>query len=72
MSDDNEKYYDRCMEALDIAHHYAQTDGAHHKAWVIDQMARMLLGDNYKLWVQDYCDGEDGPETYEWNTGIAP
>ena len=47
-------------------------DGAHHKMWVIDQMVRALTGPNYERWVRAYCDGEDGPDTYEWDTGIAP
>lgn len=28
--------------------------------------------DEYKKLVADACDGEDGPETYSWNVGIAP
>lgn len=28
--------------------------------------------DEYLAWVADYCDGEDGPETYSWDCGIAP
>lgn len=67
-------------------------DGDHHRAWVIDQMVRILcgvaLGENgapaymgnrewaenaeYRAWVSERCDGEDGPETYSWYTGIAP
>jgi hypothetical protein len=61
----------RIAEALDIAE-YGQTDGSHHKDWVIDQMVRALTGDNYDEWVRAYRDGEDGPETYEWDEGIAP
>jgi hypothetical protein len=26
----------------------------------------------YRVLVAAACDGEDGPETYEWNTGCAP
>jgi hypothetical protein len=26
----------------------------------------------YTEFVRDYEDGEDGPETYSWDTGIAP
>lgn len=26
----------------------------------------------YRQWVADVKAGEDGPETYEWDTGIAP
>jgi len=28
--------------------------------------------DDYIEWVKKYADGEDGPETYEWEEGIAP
>lgn len=59
-------------EALKCAFRFAQTDGAHHKAWVIDQMVRSLTGDGYAAFVKDYCNGEDGPGTYEWDEGIAP
>lgn len=59
-------------EALDIARRYGGIDGAHHKAWVIDQMCRALLGDEYETFVADAKAGEDGPETYDWSVGIAP
>jgi hypothetical protein len=51
---------------------YGQIDGDHHKAWVIDQIARLILEDEYDDWVLEYQDGEDGPNTYGWNCGIAP
>lgn len=28
--------------------------------------------EEYQEWVADHCNGEDGPHTYEWDTGIAP
>ena len=28
--------------------------------------------DEYLQWVAEYEEGEDGPHTYEWDTGIAP
>ena len=59
-------------EAIDIAVKYGGIDGAHHKDWVIDQMVRTLSGADYEQVVKDACDGEDGPETYEWDTGVAP
>jgi hypothetical protein len=34
----------RIGDALNIAGTFGTTDGAHHKMWVIDQMARMLTG----------------------------
>lgn len=33
---------ERIAKALNIASDNGQTDGAHHKAWVIDQMVRAL------------------------------
>jgi len=86
----------RIEEALDMARQYGGTDGAHHKAWVIDQMVRALTGcpmvektakdpagktytyedrgesQEYRDWVTGTKDGEDGPETYYWDEGIAP
>ena len=71
--------------ALHIAWQFGQVDGAHHKAWVIDQMVRALNGcprpadtgdfgenERYRAWVRLARSGADGPETYEWQTGIAP
>jgi len=46
---------------------YGQTDGAHHKAWVIDQIARTLLGDDYDKWIAKMT--ADG---LSWDTGIVP
>lgn len=54
-------------QALDLAWRYSQIDGAHHKAWVIDQMVRVLAGDDYERVIRERC--ADG---YEWDVGIAP
>ena len=62
----------KIKEALMLALRYGGIDGDHHKAWVIDQMVRMLTGDSYGQWVAAAKHGEDGPETYSWNEGIAP
>lgn len=71
-------------------------DGEHHKAWVIDQVVRILtnckeeqvtavdcngsrygytrLGESkeYKQWIKEYKDGEDGPDSCHWDIGIPP
>lgn len=60
---------DRVMELIE---RYGGIDGAHHKQWLIDQIARVIQGDDYEHWVIAMKDGENGPETYEWDTGIAP
>lgn len=64
--------HDRIVAAIEIAIQYGGIDGDHHKAWVIDQMVRALAGDDYAQVVADARDGMDGPETYDWNEGIAP
>lgn len=62
----------RIARAMDVAYRYGGLDGAHHKEWVIDQMVRELMGDEYEAWVKNQKAGEDGPETYDWPEGIAP
>lgn len=59
-------------EVLDLIESYAQIDGSHHKDWVIDQVVRILTGDGYEKWIAEYCWGEDGSDTYNWDEGIAP
>ena len=63
---------ERINKALEIANNYAGCEGDHHRMWVIDQMVRALTRLKYKQWVRDFEDGEDGPKTYLWDTGIAP
>ena len=63
---------DRIEDAIYLATEYGGYDGGHHKMWVIDQMLRALTGDSYDKVIADYNMGEEGPETYEWDTGIAP
>ena len=58
----------RIEDALGLAWQYGQIDGGHHKMWVIDQMVRVLLGDEYEKWVKEY----EGDDEYEWDVGIAP
>jgi hypothetical protein len=64
--------HERISAALDIVARYGQTDGDHHKAWVIDQVVRALTGYDYDEWIAEYKAGKDGPETYGWDVGIAP
>ena len=48
----------RIDAALNCANQYASNDGAHHKAWVIDQMVRILTGCPKIIIRQDYCNGQ--------------
>lgn len=62
----------RAEQALNIIQHYGSIEGDHHRCWVIDQVVRALTGEQYDEWVRAMCDGEDGPDTYDWDEGIAP
>lgn len=59
-------------DAIGLIVQYGGVDGAHHKAWVIDQVLRILAGDEYDELIRTICAGDDGPDTYEWDKGIVP
>ena len=65
-------------KALEIAWQFSQIDGAHHKAWVIDQMVRALCGteEQYQQYVGEYTkpfiNDAGYKDYYEWDEGIAP
>jgi hypothetical protein len=69
---DNCKKKIAIKKALELAFRYGQIDGAHHKLWVIDQMVRELTGNDYDKWIEEHNAGDDGPNTYGWDEGIAP
>jgi hypothetical protein len=56
-------------EAIAIAERWGHAEGDHHKAWVIDQMVRALVGVDYEHWVAAY---EDTNEGCIWIQGVAP
>ncbi|EBG2148501.1 hypothetical protein FIP36_17300 [Salmonella enterica] len=62
----------RIERAIALACRYGGTEELHHLQWVVDQMVRELAGDRYPQIVAETTTGEDGPDTYTWNTGIAP
>jgi len=59
-------------KAIELAVRYGGIEESHHLEWIIDQMVRILAGADYAEIVKSACDGEDGPNTYSWSTGIAP
>lgn len=63
---------EKIKEALNIAWSYGQIDGAHHKMWVIDQMVRVLCGNDYEKWIKAYETPFGGNDYYKWDAGIAP
>lgn len=54
---------ERIRRALNVAVQYGQTDGDHHKAWVIDQMVRELTGCPAVM-ITNHA-GANGPFEYE-------
>lgn len=54
-------------EAICLALEYGMRDGSHHKMWVIDQMLRILAGDEYETLIHNHTNG-----LYNWDEGIAP
>lgn len=38
----------------------------------LDQVVRELTGPAYAEWVRAQCEGEDGPDAFCWDEGIAP
>ena len=67
-----EDFKQRIQAALKIAWEYGNIEGSHHRKWSIDQMVRVLAGSQYQEFLLDYSEGEDGPDTYKWDEGIAP
>ena len=62
---------ERIDMALRLIYDFGGIDGAHHKQWLLDQIVKALSPD-YEAWVQEYQNGEYGPITYKWDTGITP
>jgi len=52
--------------AMKYVETYGQGDGAHHKTWVLDQVARILLGTPVVVSVAKWDNGE---QEYRFNTG---
>ena len=64
---------ERVQLALELLAEHGQTDGDHHKAWVIDQTVRILAGDRYEHFIAEYrSEDGDGEPIYTWDEGIAP
>lgn len=62
---------DKIKDVLDLIMKYGGIDDSHHKQWLLNEIVE-ILSDDYDKWVEDYNGGEDGPNTYEWDRGIAP
>lgn len=52
---------------MDFVEKYSQIDGAHHKQWVLDQVARILKGTHVIVTVAKWDDGSQ-----EYRIRLAP
>lgn len=68
------KASDRIVFVLNLIAQYGSIDGAHHKQWVLDQVARALqTPQEYQEWAESLKFDDNGQEIYSaWDTGIAP
>lgn len=77
----------KAMEVMELAgadgdHHRAWVidqllralTGCPEEEVLVEDVPFLVLGesDEYRQWVAEYKAGDDGPETYGWDTGIAP
>jgi len=58
----------KIQEAVEIAFRSGQILDNRHKTWVVDQMLRCLLGDEYEKHIEEY----EEEESREWEVGVAP
>ena len=63
---------DRVQSAIQLAFDGLMTDGGHHKQWYLEQIIQTLANEKYESLCKAACCGKDGPETYDWEEGIAP
>lgn len=68
---DPEELRRRLNAALSIAVDHIFYDGAHHKQYGLDQIVRIISGEKYSELVASETVGEDGPDTFVWDEGIA-
>lgn len=56
------------QKIMRLIERYGWIDGSHHKQWVLDQIARVILGDGYEGWAES----PDPQEYADWDPGVAP
>lgn len=54
--------------AISLILEYGGIDGNHHKQWLLDQVLRILAGDEYDQLILENNEGGE----YGWYEGIAP
>ena len=63
----------KIKEATNLILNYARIDGDHHKMWTLDQVLRILAGDQYEELIDEYEDRDEyGDPMYDWDVGCPP
>lgn len=65
---------EKITSVIELIFRFGGIGGDHHKAWVIDQVLRIVAGDKYDSLVEEMeGDPADGDYYYgEWQVGIPP
>lgn len=61
----------RTNDAIEVVEQFGCVDGDSHKKWVIDQMVRKLLGEQYNEWRESWIE-EDGEYYDSYEEGTPP
>ena len=71
VSQDESSYagLDRSGLVLSLIYSCGQTDGSHHKAWVLDQIVRILNGAELTFSKREWS---DSPPEYDMHVGSSP
>jgi hypothetical protein len=59
---------ERINEAIEFAKDAMCTSGDHHKTWYIDQIVKVLAGEDYNKVTADLKEETD----MDWDTGMEP
>lgn len=62
------KLEDILQEVKYLCVNYGTIDGSHHKMWVIDQILRLVDGNEYQNTIKNLLEEDD----IVWDEGIAP
>lgn len=51
-----------------VIEHKHMTDNC----WRLNDLGLAVRNHGYEAWIAEHNSGDDGPDTYAWDTGIAP
>lgn len=63
----------KLKEILLICEAYGGTDGSNHKQYALDQIVRIITGDQYKYWREGYEEWNDDRTDFQywWDDGVT-